>query len=58
MGEIDGYSPLGWSNNLPDTVLEAGVLNIPTHRRTSKKNRTNGDTVYYGKIIFSALLEL
>ncbi len=48
---IDGYSPLGWSNNLPDTVLEAGELNIPSNRRTSNKIQTNDDTVYYKKII-------
>ena len=51
MGEIDGYSPLGWSNNLPDTVLEAGVLNIPSNRRTRNKIQTNGNTVHYKKII-------
>jgi hypothetical protein len=51
VGEIDGYSPLGWSNNLPDTVLEAGELNIPSNRRTSIKIQTNGDTVHNKKII-------
>jgi hypothetical protein len=39
---------LGWSNDLPDTVIEAGVQNIPTNRRTSNKAPTNGNTGYKG----------
>jgi hypothetical protein len=55
VGEIDGYSPLGWSNNFPDTVLEAGVLNIPSNRRTSNKLLTNGNTGYKGNATFQTI---
>ncbi len=37
-------APLRWSNNLPDTVLEAGVQNNPTNGKTSNKVSTNGNT--------------